>query len=751
MYMVRWKFGVLVCIATFVACGGNGTATSDPGTFVPDSGADLISSDLGEECIEGPQPDDPCMTCTCDDGEWNCMPAQIGATCQAEDCCLGSATCVQCDPEDPLSCPDSGLQCVGSPVKTCSRSDQCSVDIAQCIEGSCECAPIPKDDGIACDADPNDCTEGDQCMDGMCIVGTARSRSDGNPCTVGTCIKGEIQQTPIDGNCTDNNPCTVGDFCEQGVCKGGDEVECVAGDCSLSAACDPEIGSCVQVPALDGTECADGNPCVLSSSCQAGTCTPVDLKSCPSSGPCFVGICDPNSGSCVEEAKEEGAFCEHSNFCVTEAVCSSGSCTMVEENSCDDGNPCTVGVCNQANGGSCIQTHIPDGSSCVSGDPCAQTSVCSVGVCETLSLIDCDDGNPCTQDNCDNNTGSCVHPDATDGIDCAIDDNECVLAATCFSGDCAATEAVVCNDGNSCTVGSCDPSSGACEHLPLDEGSECAPGDACFLGGSCEDESCVPTDPVICDDGEECTDDICHTVFGCQFFSNEASCDDGSVCTDQDQCVNGVCSGSVPVDCDDDDPCTLDNCDPDGGCSNIPNPEGCQYYQLDTSDTHEFAVAGLSNCGPWSYDRDCPDGHVAVGYYGTINTAPIESITLDCRKLNGDGSLGESASGVTFGADSGGEPFTPAPCDSGRILNGMNINVGTWWNRLVGHCHNVSAIVQNQGGYQSTIAPVEGVVGGPAFQQQCPPGYALTGLFGRSTSVGICRVAAKCTRLIHFD
>jgi hypothetical protein len=750
MCLLRCKIGVLVCLVALYACGGNGTPTPDPGTIVPDSGGDLVSSDADVGCVEGPQPDDPCMSCTCTDGDWNCIPAQIGASCAPDDCCLGSATCVQCDPEDPTSCPDSGLQCIGSPVKTCSRNDQCSVDVTECIEGSCECVPIAKEDGIECDADPNDCTNGDQCFEGLCVVGTQRSRSDGNPCTVGTCIKGEIEQSSIDGNCSDSNPCTVGDFCEAGTCIAGDEVQCVADVCSISAACDPEVGSCVQVPAPDDSSCTNANPCVLNSSCQAGSCIPVNLKSCPSSGPCFVGVCDTNSGSCVEESKVEGASCEHPNFCVSQAVCNSGACIMVQENSCDDGNPCTMGVCNQADGGGCIQTPVPDGSSCISDDPCAQTSICSLGVCETLSLIDCDDGNPCTQDNCDNNSGDCIHPNATDGLECAINDNECVLAATCFSGDCAATEAVVCNDGNSCTVGSCDPTSGTCDHLSLDEGVECASGDACFLAGNCEDQVCVPSQPLICNDDEPCTDDSCHSIFGCQFFHNEAGCDDGSVCTTADVCTEGSCVGTSPQQCDDDDPCTLDSCDSVGGCSNIPNPEGCQYFQLDSSDTYDSEVAGLSNCGPWVYDRDCPTGYVAVGYYGTI-AGPIESITLDCRKLMGDGTLGEAASGVTFGNDAGGEVFAPAPCADDRILNGMEINVGTWWNRLIGHCHLLSSIVANQGGYQSTIAPVQGTVGGPSYTNQCPPGYALTGFFGRATSVGICRVAAKCTRLLHFD
>jgi hypothetical protein len=158
----------------------------------------------------------------------------------------------------------------------------------------------------------------------------------------------------------------------------------------------------------------------------------------------------------------------------------------------------------------------------------------------------------------------------------------------------------------------------------------------------------------------------------------------------------------------------------------------------------------LSNCGPWSYDRDCPPGHVAVGYFGTID-GPLESITLDCRKLLGDGSLGESASGTTFGADSGGSVFSPDPCASGRLLNGMEINVGTWWTRVVGHCHSLSSIVNHQAGYEATIAPVADSVGGPSYFQDCPAGYTLTGFYGRAASVGICRVGAKCTRLVHVE
>ncbi len=72
-----------------------------------------------------------------------------------------------------------------------------------------------------------------------------------------------------------------------------------------------------------------------------------------------------------------------------------------------------------------------------------------------------------------------------------------------------------------------------------------------------------------CDDQDPCTTDTCDPVDGCQNVSNSLPCDDGQACTENDVCSGGQCVGT-PIqgctgcvsseDCDDGNPCTNDSC-----------------------------------------------------------------------------------------------------------------------------------------------------------------------------------------------
>lgn len=68
----------------------------------------------------------------------------------------------------------------------------------------------------------------------------------------------------------------------------------------------------------------------------------------------------------------------------------------------------------------------------------------------------------------------------------------------------------VCDDGDLCTVDSCDPGQG-CVHTAVacDDANACT-ADACVP----EDGSCTAT-PVSCDDADACTDDSCDVLTGC--------------------------------------------------------------------------------------------------------------------------------------------------------------------------------------------------------------------------------------------
>ena len=84
-------------------------------------------------------------------------------------------------------------------------------------------------------------------------------------------------------------------------------------------------------------------------------------------------------------------------------LCGNGHLTIDED--CDDGNT-TDGDCCSA---SC--EFEPVGSACDDGDgnACTESDGCDGGgICQAGAPVDCDDGNPCTADSCDEIAG-CTH------------------------------------------------------------------------------------------------------------------------------------------------------------------------------------------------------------------------------------------------------------------------------------------------------------------------------------------------------
>jgi uncharacterized repeat protein (TIGR01451 family) len=234
-----------------------------------------------------------------------------------------------------------------------------------------------------------------------------------------------------DADCDDGNPCTAD-------------------------TCNPSTGRCQSTPLPDGTSCDDHNACTTGSACVSGSCgTPVV---CNDGNACTTDVCNPATGACT-------------------------SAPIV----CDDGNSCTTDSCNPATG-QCLFAAEPSGSSCNDGDLCTSGDACVVLPGQAVPTCQgqpkCPDADPCTADRCDPTTGACSNPP------------------------------VQCDDGNPCTLdvcmgGSCvsSPMAGAC-----DDGNRCTTGDTCTPGPTGQ-PVCSGT-PTNCDDGDACTMDTCNPVTG---------------------------------------------------------------------------------------------------------------------------------------------------------------------------------------------------------------------------------------------
>ena len=217
---------------------------------------------------------------------------------------------------------------------------------------------------------------------------------------------------------------------------------------------------------------------------------------------------------------------------------------------------------------------------------------------------ECDDGNPCTTDDCTANVCSNTPIVCNDGNLCTTD--------VCINGSCTFTP-VNCNDGLFCTgTESCNQTNGNC----VSSGNPCAGNQVC----------------------NENTN-ACETPGSC---TTNANCNDNNPCT-VDTCVSQICS-YAPYNCDDGLSCTVDTCAASGmnaTCQHAPNDAAC------TGGTFCAAMACDPNANPNTNPTGCDFDHQCVGPDGNPcpNPATCDEPTRTC---GGCGAPTVTASGSRY-------------------------------------------------------------------------------------------------------
>ncbi len=173
------------------------------------------------------------------------------------------------------------------------------------------------------------------------------------------------------------------------------------------------------------------------------------------------------------------------------------------------------------------------------------------------------------------------------------DGNPCTINDSCRNGVCSGTPKL-CNDGNACTTDFCDAVSGKCVFVFNTAG--CSDGNPCTINDICINGVCTPGTPKACDDGNPCTTDQCDPVSGsCLFTFNTLSCNDGNACTTNDFCINGSCIGGAFRVCNDNNPCTIDACNPQAGCTFIYTGNGTPCDDNNNCTINDECANGLCN------------------------------------------------------------------------------------------------------------------------------------------------------------
>ncbi len=268
---------------------------------------------------------------------------------------------------------------------------------------------------------------------------------------------------------------------------------------------------------------------------------------------------------------------------------------------CGDGLDCTTDSCVADGSGQRIcawtlaeRTCLIDGL-CIRAGAANPTNDCEI--CDTTQPnvwafraagFACDDGNACTQG------------------------DSCAEGGTCLGG-----EPLLCDDNQLCTVDACSPFRG-CVYLPVPDGAEvaCDDGAGCTSGDVCKRGRCEGA-PVVCDDGNDCTDEVCLEGSGCAPSFNTAACDDSDPCTLETTCSEGRCGGGSPNSCNDFNQCTIDLCDADAGCVNLPTFNPCCTGAVSVCDDGDACTTDLCNpetteCSYETNAAPCDDGNACT-------------------------------------------------------------------------------------------------------------------------------------------
>lgn len=560
-----------------------------------DCTADTCEPAVG--CVYTPSDDvcDDANECTADtcSPTFGCTTAPIAGACDDNNACTDGDECaggiclgqsaVDCDDANPCTVDacDPEIGCIHTATAVCDDGNPCTDDDCD-VDSGCVYAnnTAPCEDGDVC-------TVGDQCGAGQCLAGNNPDCDDDNVCTDDICL-------PVIGclslantqACDDGNACTLGDTCGQGVCQpGAPDFACadipgitceVSGTAGQVVTCPVKLARATQntpLPAaLQFVVYVDDSTLkpvrFLDEFCLGTLCFPATVPPAPiypqghmvTTQPGDVAMWTGGGNVTVTNLSAP-------TTAITEAYFSNG--TLVGDALFMDfevellsdvapGDPVVVvfsNILGAAGDTSLLPGYVLD-------------KVMVVGVADCTTVLDvCDDGNPCTVDNCDADTLACVWSPHVGSCD---DGNSCTTQDTCEGTQCSGGPSIDCSDNNPCTDDSCSEASG-CVHLA--NSIECDDNDACTEGDICSSGTCAGTTVVECNDGNPCTDDFCTSDSGCQYAVNIEACTDNNVCTTGDVCENAVCQGGDPINCDDGDDCTTDGCDPITGCFHYPSSD----------------------------------------------------------------------------------------------------------------------------------------------------------------------------------
>lgn len=380
--------------------------------------------------------------------------------CGAGLCSEAQRRCLACNPPGSARCSDRQLfVCTPSAQGEFEASEFCETD-ALCEQTLGSCARGL--DGRAC-----------QCNDSACRPNQVR------------CNNGQVQRcnTGLTGFDNVGPACNPPDLCNP-----------LTGDCNTCRANEFSCGNGqLRQCAADGRGFARQN---IVNECASST----QLRFCEFSSAALQECANGcTNGRGCNQCTGSGVQCVSGN---TIQRCVAG---FFEERPCELGctagattcNDCTASQCaNDAQIRSCNNGQLDPPNNCSDNNVCNGLEFCANNRCNNAAPLPCDDGNPCTTDSCDTETG-CVHDQLAGCI-------------ACGGPFCVGNVFFQCNDGRQGSSQNCDATGGVCD--PLRGG--CAP--VC----GCSNNFFTPCgDGVITGPTQHCAvNEVCDPNEGCHEF-----------------------------------------------------------------------------------------------------------------------------------------------------------------------------------------------------------------------------------------
>ena len=411
--------------------------------------------ELIEDCNDG----DPCTVDGCDVEAGGCTHISSG-----------SPAC-ECEPKAKMACKGDTIVWVDSCGNTESVADDCD-DGDPCSDDGCDPGKIECIHTLI---------ESEECKD-VCIKFSTRTCHEGAVWWVDSC--GELAE--VLETCDDANVCT-------------------------DDACDPEVVACAYLP---NDACSECEPAQAAKSCNGGDVVWLDacgvqtsvIEACADGDVCTTDACDTSTWSCTHEPNPlpECAECQPNAAAQCDGDVSVSwvdSCGIVGAvlALCDDGDPCTADGCDEKTA-TCVHLALPDCEPTCAEEPtssCLDGALVWLDACgEVAGLADaCVDDDTCTVDSCD--AGACAY-EPSEQAECVEKVDPCEGSVTTCKGVevvevdlCGAILQYLehCDDGDACTLDTCDDAAAACVYVPIDSAdcTEDTTGDATTGGATTGD------------------------------------------------------------------------------------------------------------------------------------------------------------------------------------------------------------------------------------------------------------------------